>query len=102
VASSVQRSQIQSFTLPTPTSGYSTEYMNSLVRTLEIFFQREQETGNIRGSTLILTSLPTEVADLRVGDVYVDEDGFLKVARSEDNFTSALAGAVGSVTVSTS
>jgi hypothetical protein len=76
--------------------------MNSLVRTLEIFFQREQEAGNIRGSTLILTSLPTEVADLRVGDVYVDEDGFLKVARSEDNFTSALAGAVGSVTVSTS
>ena len=49
-----------------------------------------------------MTSLPTEVADLRVGDVYVDEDGFLKVARSEDNFTSALAGAVGSVTVSTS
>ncbi len=102
MASAVQRSQIQSFTLPTPTSGYSPEYMNSLVRTLEIFFQREQEEGNIRGSTLILTAVSTDVADLRVGDVYVDEDGFLKIARSEDNFTSALTGSVGSVTVSIS
>jgi hypothetical protein len=102
MASSVQRSQIQSFTLPTPTAGYSTEYMNSLVRALEIFFQREQEEGNIRGSTLILTALPTDVADLRVGDVYVDEDGFLKIARSEDNFTSSLTSSVGSVTVSIS
>ncbi len=102
MASAVQRSQIQSFTLPTPTSGYSPEYMNSLVRTLEIFFQREQEEGNIRGSTLILTAVSTDVADLRVGDVYVDEDGFLKIARSEDNFTSSLTGSVGSVTVSIS
>jgi len=102
VAYTTQRSQIQSFTLPSPTEGYSTEYMNSLVRTLEIFFQKEQEEGNIRGSTLILTSLPTDVADLRVGDVYVDENGFLKIARSEDNFTPALTTSVGAVTVSVS
>jgi len=102
MANTTQRSQLQSFTLPSPSVDYSTEYMNSLVRTLEIFFQREQEEGNIRGSTLILTSLSTDVADLRVGDVYIDEDGFMKVTRSEDNFTSALAGSVGSVTVTIS
>ena len=32
-------------------------------------------------------------------EVYVDENGFLKIVRSEDNFTPSLAGSVGSVTV---
>ena len=102
MAASSEKSQIVSFTLPSPTVGYSIDYMSSLVRSLEIFFERSQEEGNIRGSTLILTAVSTDVADLRVGDVYVDEDGFLKIARSEDNFTSALTGSVGSVTVSIS
>ena len=102
MAAASEKSQIVSFTLPTPTRGYSTEYMNSLVRSLEIFFERSQEEGNIRGSTLILTKLPTSGADLYNGEVYVDEDGFLKIIRSEDNFTPSLSGSVGSVTVSTS
>ena len=91
MANTTQRSQLQSFTLPSPSVDYSTEYMNSLVRTLEIFFQREQEEGNIRGSTLILTQLPTSGANLFNGEVYVDETGFLKVVRSEDNFTPSLS-----------
>jgi hypothetical protein len=99
VAAPVEKSQIVSFTLPTPTIGYSEEYMNSLVRSLEIFFEREQEEGNIRGSTLILTRLPTSGANLFNGEVYVDETGFLKIVRSEDNFTPSLSGAAGSVTV---
>ena len=40
MAAPVEKSQIVSFTLPTPTIGYSEEYMNSLVRSLEIFFER--------------------------------------------------------------
>ena len=99
MAAALERSQVLSFTLPTPTVGYSSEYMNSLVRSLEIFFERAQEEGNIRGSTLILTQLPTSGANLFDDEVYVDESGFLKIVRSEDNFTPSLAGSVGSVTV---
>ena len=99
MAASSEKSQIVSFTLPSPTVGYSIDYMSSLVRSLEIFFERSQEEGNIRGSTLILTQLPTSGANLFNGEVYVDETGFLKIVRSEDNFTPSLSGAAGSVTV---
>ena len=99
MAAAIEKSQLVSFTLPTPTMGYSADYMNSLVRSLEIFFEREQEEGNIRGSTRLLTQLPTSGANLFNGEVYVDETGFLKVVRSEDNFTPSLSGSTGSVTV---
>ncbi len=96
---STEKSQILSFVVPTATREYSQDYMNSFVRTLELYFQSLQEVGNIRGSTINLSSLPTNIADLRNGDVYIDPDGFLKIKRSDDNFTTSLSGSVGSVTV---
>ena len=76
MAAAIEKSQLVSFTLPTPTMGYSADYMNSLVRSLEIFFEREQEEGNIRGSTLILTQLPTSGANLLMAKFMLTKQGF--------------------------
>tara|TARA_R100001509_G_C4847667_1_gene208880 strand:- start:659 stop:886 length:228 start_codon:yes stop_codon:yes gene_type:complete len=65
--------------LPEPTSEYSASYMQDLVRALEIFIEQERNPGQLRGTTITLTNLPTSATGLETGALYND-GGTVKVA----------------------
>jgi len=69
---------IQPPRLPDPSSEYSVSYMNDLVRALEAFIQQERTPGEMRGTKLTLTDLPTSAAGLEPGALYNDA-GTVKV-----------------------
>jgi len=46
--------------------------MEDLIRVLEIYIQQENNPGDMRGTTLTLTQLPTSAAGLETGALYND------------------------------
>jgi hypothetical protein len=58
--------------LPTPPDEISRYYMEDLIRVLEIYIQQESNPGDMRGTTLTLTQLPTSAAGLETGALYND------------------------------
>ncbi len=64
--------------LPEPTPEYSASYMQDLVRALEIFIEQERNPGQLRGTTITLTNLPTSATGLETGALYND-GGTVKV-----------------------
>ena len=46
--------------------------MEDLVRTLEIFISQERNPGEMRGTKLTLTDLPTSSTGLEVGSLWND------------------------------
>lgn len=64
--------------LPEPTPEYSVTYMQDLLRALEIFIEQERTPGELRGTKITLTDLPTSPTDLEVGALYNDS-GTVKV-----------------------
>jgi len=58
--------------LPTPPDEISRYYMEDLIRVLEIYIQQENNPGDMRGTTLTLTQLPTSAAGLETGALYND------------------------------
>ena len=52
MAASSEKSQIVSFTLPSPTVGYSIDYMSSLVRSLEISLRDHKKKVILGGQRL--------------------------------------------------
>ena len=89
--------------LPIAPAEYDIAYMESLIRTIELYFLQAEEPGNMRASTMAATELPTTGGGLRVGDIF-DDDGTLRIVRSGDAFRGTTVGttAVGTVTVSIS
>jgi hypothetical protein len=89
--------------LPLPPEEYNREYMESFVRTIELYFLQTEEPGNMRASTMAATKLPSTGGELRVGDIFED-GGALKIVRSGDVFSGTTVGttAVGTVTISIS
>lgn len=71
-------SQIAPPRLPEPPEGYSPQYMSDLIRALEIFIEQERNPGELRGTKITLTDLPTSATDLEVGALYND-GGTVKV-----------------------
>ena len=65
--------------LPEPTPEYSASYMQDLVRALEIFIEQERNPGELRGTKITLTDLPTSATGLETGALYNDS-GTVKVA----------------------
>lgn len=65
--------------LPEPTVEYSPQYMQDLIRTLELFIEQERNPGEIRATRLTLTDLPTSATGLEAGTLYNDA-GTVKVA----------------------
>ena len=65
--------------LPEAPQQYSQQYMEDLLRSLEIFIQQERTPGEIRGTTITLTDLPTSATGLETGTLYNDA-GTVKVA----------------------
>jgi hypothetical protein len=65
--------------LPEPPIEYTQQYMADLVRSLEVFIEQERNPGEMRGTRLTLTDLPTSATDLETGTLYND-GGTVKVA----------------------
>ena len=64
--------------LPSPQGEVTSAYITDLVRALEIFINQERTAGELRGTKITLTDLPTSPTDLEVGALYNDS-GTVKV-----------------------
>lgn len=64
--------------LPEAPSEYNQQYMSDLVRALEIFIAQERNPGEMRGTKITLTELPTSATGLETGALYNDS-GTVKV-----------------------
>jgi|TARA_E500000318_G_scaffold14881_1_gene15336 hypothetical protein len=71
--------QIPSPKLPEAPQEYSASYMQDLVRALEVFIEQERNPGELRGTKITLTDLPTSATGLETGALYNDS-GTVKVA----------------------
>ena len=58
--------------LPEPTIEYSVSYMQDLLRALEIFIEQERTPGELRGTKITLTDLPTSASGLESGALWND------------------------------
>mgnify|MGYP003109088852 FL=1 len=65
--------------LPEPPVEYTQGYMADLVRSLQVFIEQERNPGEMRGTKLTLTDLPTSATGLEAGSLYND-GGTVKVA----------------------
>ena len=65
--------------LPEAPTQYSQQYMEDVLRSLEIFIQQERTPGDIRATRITLTDLPTSATGLETGTLYNDA-GTVKVA----------------------
>lgn len=88
--------------LPSPTNEYDRAYMDSLLGELAGFIRSLNTPGELRGTTLVLTNLPSDPYGKEVGTVY-EIDGVVKVIRTKDIFfvvPTTAASSVGTVSVS--
>lgn len=58
--------------LPDAPFDYSQTYMQDLIRALEVFIEQERNPGELRGSKITLTDLPTSATGLETGALYND------------------------------
>jgi|TARA_R100001460_G_scaffold2321_3_gene7610 hypothetical protein len=65
--------------LPEPPVVYEISYMSDLIRALETFIEQERNPGELRGTRITLTDLPTSATGLETGSLYNDS-GTVKVA----------------------
>ena len=82
---------------------YQRVYFDDLVSPLSSFVDQQINPGAVRGTTLVLTNLPTNGNKLETGGVYNDQ-GTLKVALSNVGYapTLLMSASIGTVTVTTS
>ena len=64
--------------LPEPPVEYTQQYLADLIRALEIFIAQERTPGEMRGTKMTLTDLPTSASGLETGALYNDS-GTVKV-----------------------
>ena len=65
--------------LPEAPPEYSQQYIQDLIRALEVFIEQERNPGELRGTKITLTDLPTSASGLETGALYNDS-GTVKVA----------------------
>lgn len=58
--------------LPDAPDEYNVRFMADLIRALEIFIQQERTPGELRGTKITLTDLPTSSSGLETGALYND------------------------------
>ena len=56
--------------LPEAPSEYTQQYMSDLVRALELFISQERNPGQLRGTKITLTDLPTSSSGLETGALF--------------------------------
>jgi len=64
--------------LPEAPAEYSDTYMQDLLRALETFIAQERNPGELRGTKITLTNLPTSATGLETGALYNDS-GTVKI-----------------------
>tara|TARA_B100001093_G_scaffold258471_1_gene247169 strand:- start:769 stop:999 length:231 start_codon:yes stop_codon:yes gene_type:complete len=64
--------------LPEAPREYSIQYMSDLLRALELFIAQERNPGELRGTKITLTNLPTSATGLEAGSLYNDS-GTVKI-----------------------
>ena len=64
--------------LSEPPAEYSQRHMQDLIRALELFIQQERNPGEMRGTKITLTNLPTSATGLETGALFND-NGTVKV-----------------------
>ena len=64
--------------LPESPTEYSVQYMSDLIRSLELFISQERNPGELRGTKITLTNLPTSATGLESGALYNDS-GTVKI-----------------------
>ena len=64
--------------LPEPPIEYTQQYMADLVRSMQVFIEQERNPGEMRGTKLTLTDLPTSATGLETGALFNDS-GVVKV-----------------------
>jgi hypothetical protein len=63
---------------PVPPQVYDQRYFSELIRAFSVYVAQQNNPGEGRNTTLVLTNLPTSASGLEVGSVYNDS-GTLKV-----------------------
>ena len=58
--------------LPEAPDEYNRQYMEDLIRALETFISQERNPGELRGTKITLTNLPTSTTGLETGALYND------------------------------
>ena len=58
--------------LPEAPTEYNQQYMADLLRALEIFISQERTPGELRGTKITLTDLPTSATGLESGALFND------------------------------
>ena len=64
--------------LPDAPEEYNIQFMQDLIRAIETFIQQERNTGELRGTKITLTNLPTSSSGLETGALFNDS-GTIKV-----------------------
>ncbi len=64
--------------LPEAPAEYSDTYMQDLLRALETFIAQERNPGELRGTKITLTDLPTSATGLETGALFNDS-GTVKI-----------------------
>lgn len=65
--------------LPEAPAEYNQQYMADLIRALETFIAQERNPGEMRGTKITLTDLPTSATGLESGALWNDS-GTIKIA----------------------
>jgi hypothetical protein len=63
---------IQFVPLPYPPAQYNQQYVNELIRVLNLYFRAIQNQGPVVGNTAQFTNLPTSATGLPAGSLWVD------------------------------
>ena len=64
--------------LPTAPEEYNQAFMIDLIRALEVFISQERNPGEMRGTKITLTDLPTSSSGLETGALFNDS-GTVKI-----------------------
>ena len=65
--------------LPDAPEEYNMQFMQDLIRAVEVFIQQERNDGELRGTKITLTNLPTSATGLESGALYNDS-GTVKIS----------------------
>ena len=64
--------------LPEPPVDYDVRYLRDLTRALQVFIDQERNPGELRGTEITLTDLPTSSSGLETGALFNDS-GTIKI-----------------------
>ena len=88
---------------PTTPTEYNKAYMDTLIQSFAVYIQQQQNPGEGRNTTIVLTDLAGNDSDLEPGTIY-QIDGILRVSQLNAPTPAGASGTgqVGSVLVSIS